>query len=383
MHRPLTLGAILVLIALSTTACGASTPALPTPPSTDALPGRLYPTQPSPISEPPTEYRRPAGASPATTLPVVQPTVESSPTPKVAYATTPVATPTVPKPPSPTAPPVPKAPTGRIAYSLVTGDAPKFHTIWVARADGSGARQVLTHAYWPAFSPDGARLAYYGRPEGGSEGLYVANADGGNSVLAVVGAGVCCLKWSRDGNWIVYAVSNKPNQPGGPIAMVKADGFYKTIVNIGVSGNGPAFSPDGKHIVYAGCLPNTNTCGLLVVPAGGGAPRLVTRDNGGNAHWSPDGSQIVYQARDDAGHIAVFVVKPDGSGKKQLTTGKSNDGQPVWSRDGGSIFWRSDQNGTAWGIFVMNADGSKARRLLNNVPPDRDLWGWESLSVAP
>jgi Tol biopolymer transport system component len=81
--------------------------------------------------------------------------------------------------------------------------------------------------------------------------------------------------------------------------------------------------------------------------------------------------------------MQVWVANADGSGKKQLTNGKSNDGQPVWSRDGGSIFWRSDQNGSAWAIYVMNADGSSQRRIINNVPPDPNLWGWESLSVGP
>jgi Tol biopolymer transport system component len=122
---------------------------------------------------------------------------------------------------------------------------------------------------------------------------------------------------------------------------------------------------------------------LIVVPASGGAPRQLTKDNGGNADWSPHGDKIVYQAVDEGGHLQVYVVNTDGSGKKALTHGRSNDGQPVWSRDGGSVFWRSDQNGTAWAIYVMNADGSNARKLIDNAVPNQDLWGWESLSVAP
>lgn len=263
----------------------------------------------------------------------------------------------------------------------MTGAEPKFHFIYVANADGSGARQILDHAQWAALSPDGKRIAYFGRPEGKSEGLYIADANGGGAEPAVLDPGVCCINWSRDGNWVVYTVSPRPKQPGGPIYTLKVDGVYKTIVALGVDGNGPAFSPDGKQVVYAGCIPNTNNCGLAIVPAGGGAPRQITTDNGGNADWGPRG--IVYQASDGAGHKQIFFVNPDGSGKKQLTNGKSNDGQPAWSRDGNSIFWRSDQNGTAWAIYVMNADGTNPRRLINNVAPDPDFWGWESLSVGP
>ena len=167
--------------------------------------------------------------------------------------------------------------------------------------------------------------------------------------------------------------------------MLKIDGSYKTTVDLGVFGSGPAFSPDGKQIVFSGCLPNTSTCGLILAPADAtGVTHLLTMDNGGNAQWSPDGKKIVYQSTDEVDHRLVFVINADGAGgRKQLTEGKSNDGQPAWSGDGRSIYWRSDQSGKAWAIYVMNADGSNKRLLISNVPADPNLWGWEPLSVAP
>jgi Tol biopolymer transport system component len=364
----LILAATIVLLTLSLAACGSATPTvLPSPtfsvPSLQPTATLVQPTVPPtiPLTSP----------SPTSTSAIAQPSATAT---KFAVAV-PTATLAV------TAVPKPSAPTGRIVYTVVTGTDPKFHTVWIANADGSGAHQILTHARWPALSPDGKRIAYYGTPEGKSAGLYLANADGSNPELIVIDPGVCCINWSRDGNWLVYTVSPRPNQPGGPISTLKVDGAYKTIVSLGVVGNGPAFSPDGKQIVYSGCLPNTSTCGLILVPAGGGAIRQITTDNGGNADWGARG--IVYQANDNAGHKQVFFINPDGSGKKQLTNGKNNDGQPVWSRDGGSIFWRSDQNGTAWAIYVMNFDGSNPRRVINNVAPHPDFWGWESLSVGP
>ncbi len=359
-------GILLVAIALGLVACGPATPTRP-----PESPIVATPAQPTPIITQPTAVVS------------VAPTVSPPTATKFAIA---VESPTATRAPNPTASPTTPKPavlTGRIAYGVVTGEAPKFHTGWIANADGSGAHQILTHAQWLALSHDGSRVAYLGRPEGGSAGLYIANSDGSTRVLAVNDAGVCCIKWSRDGTWIVYAVSLKPNQPGGDIFKVKVDGVFKTIVPLGVVGNGPAFSPDGKQVVYSGSLPGRSTLGLMIVSADGGTPRQVTTENGGNADWSPRGDKIVYQAADDAGHRQLFVVNPDGSGKKQLTAGKSNDGQPAWSRDGSAIFWRSDQNGTAWAIYVMNADGTKPRKILDNVPPEPNLWGWESLSVGP
>ena len=369
---------VLVLMLLGVTACGSATPT--------AAP--VSPTLPLPTLPP---VRTAVPTSPPVVLPTVAPlpTVGASPTvitPTRAITPTRTAAP-VTKAGATAVPPTPRpaALSGRIAYSVVTDPSPKSHSIWVAKVDGSGATKLIDGASWPSLSPDGKRLAFFYLPGSGfNEGLYVGDAFGGNVAAAFVNPGVCCINWSRDSNWIVFVVSSRPNQPGGPISMVKNDGAFKTVVDLKVLGSGPSFSADSKQIVFAGCLPGTSTCGLIVAPADGtGTMRVVTRDNGGNAQWSPRGDKIVYQARDDANNNQVFVVNPDGSGKKQLTTGKNNDGQPTWSRDGGTIFWRSDQNGTAWAIMAMNADGTNPRRLIPNVSPDPNLWGWEGLTVGP
>lgn len=383
--RSVMVSALLIVVLfvglLALPACSSPTPTRPpaqptfTPPPTTVpivptLAPRLEPTLVVPTEVPTTSIPPPILATAVPTLTVRLATKASS---------------------QPTARPA--ALSGKVAYSVVTDPAPLLHRIWVANVDGSGASKILDYAGWPSFSPNGKQLAFYQLPGGGkNEGLYVADAFGGNPVAAFISPGVCCIEWSRDGNWIAFTNSSRPtwsasgnlNPPGGPILMVKADGFFKTVVDLKVIGSAPAFSADSRQFAYAGCLPGTNTCGVMVAPANGtGTLRQVTRDNGGNPQWSPRGDRIVYQAADDAGHIQVFVVNVDGSGKKQLTFGKSNDGQPAWSRDGSSIMWRSDQNGTSWAIYAMNADGSGARRILSNVPPDPSLWGWESLSIAP
>ncbi len=375
---------LLVVLVSIVVGCGTASPTPGTTPT--VAPGS---TQVAPIGA-----ASPAAvASPVVTVaPTTAAVVEATPTAAVAIATTR-------QPGSPTAPtgvatsasaatsaPRPATTTGRIAYSVATGFETKFHSIVVANANGSNPHTIVTHSWWPTFSPDGKQIAYYARPEGGSEGMYLANADGSGAILILNDATVCCFNWSRDGQWLVYTDSNIKTKPGGPLKMVKMDGVYKnlTIVDLKADGNGPSFSPDGKQVVFTGNEPGTGVNGLHVVPTdGSGAVKVLTRDNGGAAQWSPDGQRIVYHAPIDDQHRQVFVVNANGSGKKQLTSGKGNDIQPMWSRDGSTIFYRSDQNGTGWAIFAMNADGSNPRRLIANTPPDQDMWGWESLAVAP
>jgi Tol biopolymer transport system component len=371
---------VLIAIALSAialTACNVISSSAPTATPTVAIvqpPIGVATSQPSSI---PGSTAAPTPGADAGTTPTKVAFAVATETPARAAAPTSTAT---------TSAPRPAAPTGKIAYSISTtpDDDPQFRSIWVANADGTNARTLITYAWSPVFSPDGKQIAYYGKPRSAPEGMYVANADGGNPVLALNDATACCFNWSRDGAWIVYTDSTVKTRPGGPIKLLKMDGLYKTITDLKVTGSNPVFSPDGKLIAYSGGEPNTTTLGIMVAPTdGSGAARVLTRDNGGNPHWSPDGRHIVYQAPSDDQHRQVFVVNADGSGRRRLTNGRGNDIQPIYSRDGNLIFYRSDQNGTSWAIFVMNADGSNPRRLIANTPPHDKYWGWESLSVAP
>ncbi|MDE3091230.1 MAG: PD40 domain-containing protein [Chloroflexota bacterium] len=371
--RRILIGAVLVTLALGAAACGSATP----------TPAPVSPTLSALVQQTAAPTVPPTATGQATIPPLPTAGTPSAPvTPTIIATATTVRT-KVPAPTSVPLTPKPVALSGKIAYDVFNGGTDFVdRTINSALVSGNTGGPIIARASWPAYSPDGGRIAFFHW----TDGLYIANSDGGGAIGPLyTSPGVCCLNWSRDGVWIVFADSPVAKTPGGPIKMLKVDGVYKTIVNLNVFGNGPSFSPDGKQIVWSGCLPNTSTCGLIVTPTdGSGATRVLTRDNGGNAHWSPDGKKIVYQATDDAMHHQVFVINADGSGgRKQLTDGKSNDGQPAWSRDGGSIFWRSDQNGTAWAIFVMNADGSNKRRLIANTPADPNLWPWESISVAP
>jgi len=370
-------GAVLIGMVLIAAAC--SSPLAPAPAS-PTLAALAQPENGSPTA-PPTATGF-AGAEPTISpLPAVgTPGAPVTATLAVTRTATAAAPPA--KPAATPVPPVkPGTLSGKIAYDVYGGEDYNYRTIHTALVTSKAGGQIIARAAWPAYSPDGGRIAYFHW----TDGLYIANADGGAPIGPLyISPGVCCINWSRDGNWIVFADSPRASQPGGPIKMLKVDGAYKTVVDLKVNGNGPSFSPDGKRIVFSGCQPNTSTCGVSIAPTdSSGVVTVLTHDNGGNAHWSPDGKKIVYQGGDEAGHKQVFVINADGSGSKQLTNGKSNDGQPAWSRDGGSIFWRSDQNGTAWAIYVMNADGSNPRLLIPDTPADPNLWGWETISVAP
>ncbi len=334
-----------------------------------------------------TTTRGVASAPPTGVALVVAPTVAASATPAATTAATPTAPATAPAPVASRAAPTntpaparsaaaPDAPRGKIAYSISLGDLAEQHSIWIANADGSNAQKIADLALWPSISPDGKLIAFY---QIKNEGIYVANSDGSNAHRILVGE-TCCVQWSHDSKRIML-VQGKLKIGDTKVRIASPDGATITDLALGTSPYNPAWSPDDTKIVYASCqAANRNTCGLFIYDLITKEIKMITTDGGGNPQWSPRGDRIVYQIGNPP---SVFSVNPDGSGKKQLTFGKSNDGQPVWSNDGGFIFWRSDQDGKGWAILAMRSDGSDKRVVVSNAPPDPDRWGYESLTTGP
>ena len=77
----------------------------------------------------------------------------------------------------------------------------------VINADGSAFMALPTArelAGYPAWSPDGAHIAYAG--QSGSWGIYVGNADGSNLIrLTTDSAQEDMPRWSPDGQELVFA----------------------------------------------------------------------------------------------------------------------------------------------------------------------------------
>jgi TolB protein len=84
--------------------------------------------------------------------------------------------------------------------------------VFVANADGSAARNLTNDPAfdgWPAWSPDGSKIAFASNRKGSYE-IYLMNPDGGGvqKVANSEGRGTS-PKWSRDGKAIYYTICKK------------------------------------------------------------------------------------------------------------------------------------------------------------------------------
>ena len=58
--------------------------------------------------------------------------------------------------------------------------------------------------------------------------------------------------------------------------------------------------------------------------------------------WSPDGKQLVFTGY-DGGISDLYIVNADGTGYRQLTDDRYADLHPVWSPDGTTIAFATDR----------------------------------------
>ncbi len=61
----------------------------------------------------------------------------------------------------------------------------------------------------------------------------------------------------------------------------------------------------------------------------------------------------------------IWLMRPDGSGLRQMTFGHHHDGSPAFSPDGKQLYFVSDRGGEAPQVWVMPVDGGEARKLTD------------------
>jgi dipeptidyl aminopeptidase/acylaminoacyl peptidase len=205
------------------------------------------------------------------------------------------------------------------------------------------ARRLTTgddDEYFPAFSPDGSRIAFISNRDKDPDRTY-------NNDLWVVPASGSAQAPTR--------LTTFPGDDNNP--------DYSSY---------PAWSPDGRSIAYIQGGPvelfSYGTRNLAVVPATGGEPRILTASldrNIGNPMWSADGKSLRVIVEDDKTQYLANVSAAGGP-VRRITAGKT----VVWAQDEAKGHGVALVEDFAHPPEVYAVEGSKLRRLSRQ----NDAW---------
>lgn len=270
--------------------------------------------------------------------------------------------------------PSPLGRNGLIAFTTNGGVA-------VANPDGSSLRILATgmgEAFFPRWSPDGTRLAYWSKRSNLaplSPVLLDLNTDATTEVIGTLNiqSDPAPILWASDGRHLVFPAIDGQGDP--EVYVVAADGTGLRSLAPQLQPSDPAWSPDGTEIAFRGrSVADFDSFGLYVIGVDGVGLRQVTSARRTNPltrawtflqlDWSPDGSQIAYASIGSfpVGGYVIGVADVVSGVTHDLTAG-DYDGQPKWSPDGRWIaFLRGPVNG-AQGVGLVRPDGSGLRIL--------------------
>jgi TolB protein len=185
----------------------------------------------------------------------------------------------------------------------------------------------------PAWSSDGARLAFSSSRSGDSE-IWVANQNGADPhrVTSLKGPDVSPA-WNPKTNGQIAFTGGRTGEP--QIYIMDQDGSNIQRMTDSGYAVSPSWSPNGSLLTFAWNRKygpgDPGGQDIYVMDIASKNWLQVTHESGNNdcPWWSPDGRHIVFQ-RQVGGHTQIWSMLADGTQQHQLThTG--NNSMPNWS----------------------------------------------------
>ena len=240
----------------------------------------------------------------------------------------------------------------------------------------------------PLWSPDKSLIAFSTRSI--PQHLYVMHSDGSKRTRLTTSpqeegdfsrrAGgmqvIDGYDWSPDGRKLVYSFGVQYDictrgRDRSFVAVVNRDGTgRKLLTGTRSEAQWPSWAPDGQHIVFRK-NPRDEKPGLFVMNADGSRHRRLLSYHStfwpmSRVSWSPDGRFLVV----DHGTMYkgdIYIMRADGTKRRQLTWYEGDDVLPRWSPDGRWIAYMSTHRSDGYNLFIKRPDGSDKRLIARRV----------------
>jgi TolB protein len=207
----------------------------------------------------------------------------------------------------------------------------------------TGTTVDLAPGWKPAWSPDGARIAFlHDEPELGAVWVMNSNGTDRHLVNGEPGKPWDQVTWTPDGSALAITAASRyhlyPEQLG--IWLIAPDGSNLRKIS---EGQDPSFSPDGTRMVvsYGSSVYDdaSGPSGLWVMNADGSNRITLLEDPSGedvyvSPAWSPSGETIAYTFRGEiaSGRIGsgIWMIDATGGTPRDLRSTRTGEGHPDW-----------------------------------------------------
>ncbi len=175
--------------------------------------------------------------------------------------------------------------------------------------------------------------------------------------------------FSPDGQLLAIAAARFDR---ADIYLIKLDGtFVKRITRSGMNTD-PAFSPDGKSVVFVSDVDGDDELYLYNIKTGRITKLTDNRADDFSPDFAPDGKEIVYVSNlDDPYKWEIYKLELKTKKIKRLTNNNYWDGFPKFTADGRSIIFSSKRDGSE-DIYKMKTNGTGEKVIYAGKGDDND-----------
>ncbi len=264
--------------------------------------------------------------------------------------------------------------------------------LWLDDLRGGQPRRLTDtggRVYDFAVAPDGEHLAYSRFNELGGVSLWLVDRAGRSQALLECGADWCINPgYSPDGARLAYArrtagaaAGSSPGLPRIWVMNLASGETQALTANPGISGSGPAFSPDGRRLVFY----DDSSQGLRVFDLGTGNSTLLPSEAGMSGRWAPDGETLYYlkpALSESTGYEELYrySIRSGDSGPALGTETDLLDYAPVSFAPGGEwlvVPAREVGGSPARQLWLMRIDGSERRQLTGDPLVNAGAAQWD------
>jgi dipeptidyl aminopeptidase/acylaminoacyl peptidase len=185
---------------------------------------------------------------------------------------------------------------GRRLAMRVVDPQLRTRNLWTIDRDRDLATRFTfepTNENYPAWSPDGKRIAYWSdAPEAGGITSKLLTGSGETELLAKIAEEVILKDWSRDGSMIVY---DFPAVTGTDIWVLPTTGDRKPIPFLNGAYNefSGRLSPDARYLAYVSDESGREEVYVQSYPDRSEKWQISTR-GGDDPRWGPGGNELLY-----------------------------------------------------------------------------------------